>query len=62
MATSRAEYAVRNTDPTRRSCSAHGSNVCSNGAPWMLVGKNVTYPACQALLDEHPEIMIRDQQ
>ena len=62
MTTSRAEYAVPNTDPSRRSCSAHGSNVCSSEATWMLVGKEVTYPACQAFLDEHPEIVIRDQQ
>ena len=62
MTASRAEYAVPSTDPSRRSCSAHGSNVCSNDAPWMLVGKGVTYPACQTFLDEHPEIIIRDQQ
>ena len=60
MTTSRVEYAVPNTDPSRKSCSAHGSN-SSNEALWMLVGKGVTYPACQSFLNEHPEIMIRDQ-
>ena len=58
--TSRAEYAERNTDPGRRSCSAHGADACGNEAVWMLHGKGVTYPACQAFLDEHPEIQISE--
>lgn len=57
--TSRAEYAERNTDPGRRSCSAHGADACGNDAVWMLHGKGVTYP-CQAFLDEHPEIPISE--
>ena len=56
--TSRAEYAEPNTDPGRRSCSAHGVDACANEAIWMLHGKGVTYPACQAFLDDHPEIPI----
>jgi hypothetical protein len=56
--TSRAEYAERNTDPARRACSAHGADTCANEAVWMLHGKGVTYPACQAFLDEHPEIPV----
>lgn len=60
MATSRARFAVRNSDPTRRGCSAHGTNICGNEGVWMLAGKGMTYPACQRFLDEHPEITIRE--
>ncbi len=60
MTTSRAKYAVLNTDPDRRSCSAHGIDRCSNEGVWMLQGEGVTYPACEAFLDEHPEIRIRE--
>ncbi len=55
---SRAEHAEPNTDPSRRSCSAHGVDACANEAVWMLHGKGVTYPACQVFLEEHPEIPI----
>jgi hypothetical protein len=58
--TSRAEYAEPNIDPARRACSAHGADACVKEAVWMLHGKGVTYPACQAFLDEHPEIQIRE--
>jgi hypothetical protein len=54
---SRAKSAEPNTNPARRACSAHGANKCTNEAVWMLQGKGVTYPACQAFLDEHPEIL-----
>ncbi|MCA1697120.1 MAG: hypothetical protein LC749_21740 [Actinobacteria bacterium] len=54
--TSRAEYAERIADPTRRSCSAHGADACANEAVWMLRGKGRDVSRCQAFLDEHPEI------
>ncbi len=57
--TSRAEYAEGNADPLRRFCSAHGTDTCANEAVWMLHAKGVICPACQAFLDEHPEIPMR---
>ncbi len=52
--------AIRNMDPDRRSCSAHGAARCGNEGVWMLQGKGVTYPACQRFLDEHPDTRIHE--
>ena len=60
MATSRAKFAVVNSNPARRGCSAHGTNICDNDGVWMLAGEGLTYPACQKFLEEHPEIEIRE--